>query len=49
VLVCQQTGEAFSKQAVFEQFDPAAVSFFNNVLACVLGLAIARPTDQSLA
>jgi hypothetical protein len=39
-LVTQQT---ISKQAVFEQFDPAAVSFFNNVLACIMGLAIARP------
>ena len=44
-LVTQQT---ISKQAVFEQFDPAAVSFFSNVLACVMGLAIARPKCLSL-
>ena len=44
-LVTQQT---ISKQAVFEQLDPAAVSFFNCVLACVMGLAIARPKCLSL-
>jgi hypothetical protein len=48
ILLGLMTQQTISKQAVFEQFDPAAVSFFNNVLACVLGLAIARPKCLSL-
>jgi hypothetical protein len=42
------TGQTISKQAVFEQIDPAAVSFFCQVLACVLGLAIGRPKCLTL-
>jgi hypothetical protein len=48
ILLGLVTHQTISKQAVFEQLDPSAVNFFNSVLACVLGLAIARPKCLSL-